>query len=123
MGDIYKTLNFRCSYDIEVLKLKSLNLKNEKRNRYIQSYLKLHTLFFKTKFPGSGHISNWQKKYFFFLLKNNKLYKYRLKFLNRYNYVKILFSKLYLFFTKYEYRLNAWNDRHRIFSLLRKKFL
>lgn len=121
-GHYYSKISMRSFYDTLVLLHKSPELITIHKNKYVISYLSLMSIYFKellTDFTPNQHII----KTYALSLKNHKLYRVRIKFLEFLSFLELLPSRFILFAKNKHYRVAVFNNRKRIMKELKSKFI
>ncbi len=124
-GYYYNYLGLRNTYDALIIqnKLTEEELKSVIRNRYLASFFKKISIYFKL--PPISHRPNLMEfRRNLFLLKQHYTYiaMFSYRFLSIIQFLSILANRFILFVRNKSYREDALNDRKRIMQLIRKRF-
>ena len=120
-GFYYNSINLRNAYDCIVINNKNMvTIENKAEKRYI---LKLSYLF-KDFEPEKLSVSQYASILPFILnLRLKYILSLRIRLAKIIKLVKVFFKRLVFLIINKNYRKDAYNDRHRIYKLIKSKYL
>ncbi|WP_299361344.1 nucleotidyltransferase family protein [Winogradskyella sp.] len=120
-GYFYNSINFRSAYDtIVMMKKVSFNIDTH-TNKRLRNYFNIIGIFFKDVLPVYTK-NSFSKRFYLFKLKHTNFYKIWNKHLKIRNLIWTSISRIPYFITNKRYRKAIYDDRKRIFSILKSVF-
>lgn len=114
-GSLYNSISFRAAYDtITLLKAQNFDI-SDQNNKHIRRHLQLIGLFFKEIEVKTSITAS----FYLFKLKHIAFYKFWNKLLKFGNFILILANRTLFFLTNSAYRKAIFNDRKRIYKLVK----
>ena len=124
-GYRYNIINFRSVYDTLILNKNICKVQPSRHvikelceNKYVSNHFKKTNVLlndFKNEYSK-------QSKFFRFWLNNPRLNHIRIRFLKKSFFLQYIINRFFYILTNRNYGHDLWNNRYRIFSILKAKF-